>query len=63
MTDSKYVVVYMSSDDLYAKLYEDYESALAYVEESENRAYIIRIEDFCADSHPPAIKITFEPHT
>ena len=62
-TDSKYVVVELSGDDLYAQLYEYYEEALAYVEESDNKAYIIRIEDFCADAHPPAIRITLEPHT
>jgi len=62
MTDSKYVVVRMSCNDLYADLYEDYDTALAAVEESDDKAYIIRIEDFCADQYVP-IKITLEPHT
>ena len=62
MTDSKYVVVKYVPDDLYAETFETYEEALAEVERDDDKAYIIRIEDFCADQYPP-IKITLEPHT
>ena len=64
MTDSKYVVVYMSGNDLQAEIYEDYDAALLFVYEdiADDKAYIIRIEDYCADQSPP-IKITLEPHT
>lgn len=64
MTDSKYVVVYMSGNDLQAEIYEYYDDALRFVEEDimDDKAYIIRIEDYCAQGMPP-IKITLEPHT
>lgn len=64
MTDSKYVVVYMSGNDLQAEIYEYYDDALHFVEEdiADDKAYIIRIEDYCAQGMPP-IKITLEPHT
>ena len=62
MTDSKYVVVYMSGNDLHAEQYEYYDDALKFVEDSDDKAYIIRFEDFCADHYPP-IKITLESHT
>lgn len=62
MIDNKYVVVYMTGNDLHAEQYEFYEEALKFVEESDDKAYIIRIEDFCADRSPP-IKITLESHT
>lgn len=64
MTDSKYVVVYASKYDLYADEFEEYEEALKFVKEDafDCKAYIIRIEDYCADQSPP-IKITLEPHT
>ena len=31
-------------------------------EATDDKAYIIRFEDFCADHHPP-VKLTLEPHT
>jgi len=62
MTDNKYVVVYMTGNDLHAEQFEDYEEALKFVEESDDKAYIIRFEDFCADQSPP-VKITLESHT
>ena len=61
MVDSKYVVVYMSSSDLYAHKFEYYEEALNFVEEREEKAYIIKIENFCIDGDPPTI--TLESHT
>lgn len=62
MTDNKYVVVYMSGNDLNADQFEDYDDALNFVNDMEDKAYIIRFEDFCADQSPP-VKITLEPHT
>ncbi len=62
MTTNKYVVIFMNGNDLYAETYEDYEKALEEVEATDNKAYIIRFEDFCADHHPP-VKLTLEPHT
>jgi hypothetical protein len=52
----------MSGNDLYAETYEDYDKALEEVEATDNKAYIIRFEDFCTDHHPP-VKLTLEPHT
>lgn len=62
MITSKYVVVQMSGNDLYANSFDDYDAALAYVNETEEKAYIIRFEDYCAD-HYPSVKLTLEPHT
>lgn len=62
MITNKYVVVYMSGDDLYADQFEDYDDALKSIEGTDNKAYIIRFEEFCADQSPP-VKITLEPHT
>ncbi len=59
MTTNKYVVVFMSGNDLYAETYEDYDKALEEVEATDNKAYIIRFEDF----HHPSVKLTLEPHT
>lgn len=62
MKRSQYVVVYLSGgNDLYAQKFADYDEALAFVEESEEKAYIIRIEGYCADGDEPTV--TLEPHT
>lgn len=62
MRDSKYVVVKMISNDLCAKKFDSYEEALEFVESDDEKAYLVRIEDFCADAYCP-ITITLEPHT
>jgi hypothetical protein len=61
MTDSRYVVVEICRYDLLATEFESYEEALKHVEGTIEKAYIIRIEDFCADAFHP-INITLEPH-
>ena len=61
MRGSKYVVVQMMADDLYAETFDTYDKALTVVEDTDEKAYI-RIEDFCADAFEP-ITITLEPHT
>lgn len=62
MKKSQYVVVSLcGGNDLYAQKFTDYDEALEFVEASEEKAYIIRIEDYCADGDEPVI--TLEPHT
>ena len=63
MTASQYVVVYISGgNDLYADKFDSYDEALAFVEEAEEKAYIIRIENYCTLAMDP-IRVTLEPHT
>ena len=64
MYGNKYVVIYMSGNDLYGEQFEDYDEALKYVEEdiADEKAYIVRFEGFCAEAYPP-VTITLEPHT
>lgn len=52
----------MTGNDLNASLFKSYEDALREVESTDEKAYIIRIEDYCADVYDP-ITITLEPHT
>jgi len=49
-------------NDLTADVFETYDEAIDEVNSSDDKAYIIRIEGFCADASPP-ITITLEPHT
>lgn len=61
MRDSKYVVVQLICNDLKAEQFDTYDDALQCVTGGGGEAYIIRIEDFCADCWQP-INITLEPH-